>query len=302
MNDETKTLTGEIAADAQPPPPSKEARMMINVGERGIELRSLDDLLRFAGMAVASGVAPKGMQAGAAAIAIQAGLERGLGLLGGLQQAVVINGVLSWRGQGAYALIQNSPACKPGTLKAWTEGGGDNMRGVAVAWRTGYAEPSRSEFSVKDAKTAGLWGKDGPWKQYPTRQLKWRALGFLARDIFPDVLGGFPLAEEAADYEVNITPAKSTPIAELPPPAAPDPLVDAIMGKAKPAEAVIEAQAAKPTEIATLADDELEDLPDEAPPFDDHLEADRALADEERKRDEAKQRGLFDGKKDSRLR
>lgn len=264
MEDEKKTIT----EDTKAPPASKDAASLVSVGERGIVLRSLEDLLRFARMAVAAQVAPKGMTEGAAAIAIQAGLERGLGLLGGLQQAVVINGVLSWRGQGAYALIQNSPVCKPGTLTKFLEGTGDEMKGVAVAHRVGYAAPSRAEFSVKDAKLAGLWGKEGPWKQSPSRMLQWRALGYLARDVFPDVLGGFPLAEEAADYEVIAAPVRTGSVPSLPPPSAPDPLFDAISG------------AINITPKETVA------VEAEEPPFESHIEADRELAAQE-------QGGLF---------
>jgi hypothetical protein len=222
---ETQALTVETIA----PPKEKNAAALIEVSQNGVMLKSLDDLLRFARMAVAGGAAPRGMSEGAAALAIQAGLERGLGVLGGLQQCVVINGVLSWRGQGAYSLIQNSSACKHGTLKFWCDGEGENRKGVAVAWRTGYPREDRREFSIKDAKLARLWGKAGPWTEYPNRMLAWRALGLLARDVFPDVLGGFPLAEEATDFEPILRekpPISAKP--ELPASTAPDPLLEAL--------------------------------------------------------------------------
>jgi hypothetical protein len=196
----------------------------VEVAAGGVMLRSLDDLMRFARMAVAGGAAPKGMSDGAAAVAIQAGLERGLGILGGLTQGVVINGVFSWRGQGAFALIQNSGLCVAGSLKKWTEGEGEDRVGIAEAHRVGYKAADRRTFSVKDARAARLWGKGGPWTDYPNRQLAWRALGFLARDVFPDVLGGFPIVEEAQDYK-DIPPTVSTScgsnsITEAPPPTA----------------------------------------------------------------------------------
>lgn len=243
------------------PPPSRNAAL-VQLGERGVMLRNLDDLIGFARLAVRSGAAPKGMSEGAAAMAIQAGLERGLGPLGGLQQAVVINGILSWRGQAAAALIRTSPVCKPGTLRFWHDGEGDLCKGIAVAWRVGYAEAERREFTVKDARTAGLWGKEGPWRSYPGRQLMWRALGFLARDIFSDVLGGFPLAEEAQDFEPApaSSPTPQARAAMLPPPV-PDPLFDALSG-------------ARPVELASHAEVEVKDVP----PFASHAEADKAIA------------------------
>lgn len=279
------------------PPKEKGAAALIEIGENGIMLRSLDDLLRFARLAVEHGAAPKGMTEGQAALAIQAGLERHLGPLAGLSQCVVINGLLSWRGQAAYALIQNSKVCVPGTLMKWLEGEGENKRGVAVAHRVGYKAPSRSEFSVKDAKQARLWGKAGPWQDFPDRQLQWRALGFLARDIFPDVLGGFPLAEEAIDFEPaepEKPPLTSRPA--LSPPSSPDPLFEALkIGPAKVETtdvkpAVQTPQARSPffegpdRSIAEIVDASAEAIRAafrDTTPFASHEEADKELAKEE---------------------
>lgn len=243
VTDESKKLTD----DALAPPPEKGAAALVKVGSRGVMIRSLDDLLRFARLAVKGGAAPKGMNEGSAAIAIQAGLERGLGPLGGLTQGVVINGVFSWRGQGAAALIQNSVVCRQGSLRFGCDGDGENAVGFAEAHRVGYARPDRREFSVADAKRAGLWTKQGPWHDYPKRQLMWRALGFLARDVFPDVLGGWPLYEEAVDFDENETPARSPEGArpELPAPTSLDPLMDAIEGKVAIEEKVLQSEIEK---------------------------------------------------------
>lgn len=230
MTNEPKEKAPELTPKTVAPPPDKTVASMVPIGDNGIALRSLEDLVRFARMAVSGQVAPKGMSEGAAALAIQAGLERGLGLLGGLQQCVVINNTLSWKGQAAAALIRNSPVCKPGSLKFWPEGEGDNRKGIAVGWRVGYEKPDRCEFTIKNAKQAHLWGKAGSWQQYPERMLMWRALGLLARDVFGDVLGGFPLAEEAEDFE-RVKVEEKPPITskpEPPPIAGPDPLLEAL--------------------------------------------------------------------------
>ena len=271
-----------VMPETVPPPPVKGAAALVAIGDRGIMLRSMEDLLRFARLAVEGGAAPKGMSAGAAAMAVQAGLERGLGPLGGLQQCLVINGVLSWRGQGAAALIQNSAVCRPGTLRFWTEGEGEEMVGVAVAHRVGYQEPDRREFSVKDARQAHLWGKAGPWQEYPRRQLAWRALGFLARDVFPDVLGGFQLAEEVADFEAAPPTSPATRAAMLPPPSAPDPLMESLglaTSKASDTEKITVADAApeEPSQDPAQAVEPAVDEP-AAAPFQSHAEADRAIA------------------------
>lgn len=56
--------------------------------------------------------------------------------------------------------------------------------------------PTERRFSVEDAKRAKLWGKAGPWSDYPKRMLQMRARAFALRDAFPDVLGGLYLTEE----------------------------------------------------------------------------------------------------------
>lgn len=230
-----------ISIESLAPPKDKNAAALVEVDSGGVFIRSLDELIRFGRLAVASGFAPKGMTEGAAALAIQAGMEatseacgtcgshRRPSLLFGLRQGVVINGNFSWRGKGAAALIQNSRVCKTGTLEYWCEGEGENRKGVAKAWRIGYPKESRREFTIKDAKQARLWGKAGPWTEYTNRMLKWKAVGLLADDVFPDVLGGFPLAEEAADFEPIVEekpPITSRP--EMPQPSKPDALLEAL--------------------------------------------------------------------------
>jgi len=69
------------------------------------------------------------------------------------------------------------------------------------------------EFGVEDAKRADLWvtqeklnGAHGnkyrasTWYRYPKRMCMYRALGFLSRDLFPEVLGGLIIFEEYGDY------------------------------------------------------------------------------------------------------
>jgi len=255
---ETQPINASVTVQTEAPEPKRGAAALVAIGERGVMLRSLDDLLRFARMAVQGGAAPKGMTEGAAAVAIQAGLERGLGPLGGLQNVVVVNGVASWRGQGAFALIQNSGVCRQGTLRFGTEGEGDLMVGWATAHRAGYAQPDRRTFTVKDARTARLWGKGGPWQEYPGRMLAWRALGLLARDVFPDVLGGFPLAEEAEDFGATAPALARVERGSLPAPSTPDPLLGALG-----------IEAAAPTPEAEPA------------PFPSHADADKAIAEAE---------------------
>lgn len=231
---ETQPVTAEMVREAPVPPRAVGAAALVKIGAHGVALSSLEDLVRFARMASASGLCPSSMTAEAAAIAIQAGLERGMTPIAALQAFVVIKGNLSVKGSAAHAMVENSPVCIPGSLRKFIEGEGEQMVGVAVAHRRGYAAPERRTYSVADAKRAGLWGKKTrngdptAWITNPERMLMWRAEGHLFSDIFPDVIGNFPLAEVAEDFAHQTvrgeTPATRAAAGFAPPPGA-DPLL-----------------------------------------------------------------------------
>lgn len=252
---ETSVVPSEApAAEGVPPPPDPPRalvpRPQMAIAERGVQLRSFEDLQRFAKMACESGAAPKGMNTvGQVAVAIQAGMEAGLSPMHALQAIVVINGNTSWRGQSALGLIRSNPACR--YIKAWTEGEGDAMKGVCVSRRVSGEREERTEFTVQQAVRAGLWGKRGrdgsdtPWTTYPDRQLMWRAVGFHTKDHWSDVLGGFPVDEEVRDYPDDVRAIPSGPSrASLPPPSSPDPLLADVMPPAS--TAVIDVAASDP--------------------------------------------------------
>jgi hypothetical protein len=52
------------------------------------------------------------------------------------------------------------------------------------------------EFSMADAKRAGLIKPGGGWESYPANMLRWRAIGFCADVVFPDLIGGLKRADE----------------------------------------------------------------------------------------------------------
>lgn len=163
-----------------------------------IQITSFDQLQRFAQIASKSGMVPTQYinKPDAVFIAVQMGSELGLAPLQSLQNIAVINGRPSIWGDALLGLVKASTVCDD--VIESIEGDGDNMVAICVAKRKGKS-PVTSRFSVQDAKSAGLWGKTGPWKQYPSRMLQMRARGFALRDAFPDVLRGLITAEEAQD-------------------------------------------------------------------------------------------------------
>lgn len=143
------------------------------------------------------------------AVAIMHGMEVGLSPMAAMQSIAVVNGRPSLWGDAVLGLVRSS-----GLLESFKEelfGEGDKMKAVCTVKRKGDPETIISEFSVEDAKKANLWGKSGPWSQYPKRMLKMRARGFGLRDGFPDVLRGLHVAEEQQDIITASAPAVEEP-------------------------------------------------------------------------------------------
>lgn len=167
---------------------------------RGLALQSFRDAMQFGETVANSEFAPKDFRGKPAScmLAIQAGAEIGLAPLQALQSIAVVNGRPAVFGDAALAVVKASPVCE--YVIEQVEGDGEQMVATCTAQRRGYPQPTVVKFTVADAKKAGLWGKSGPWTQYPKRMLQMRARGFALRDAFPDVLKGLVTAEEASDY------------------------------------------------------------------------------------------------------
>lgn len=161
--------------------------------------QNFEEAYRIAKVLAASDLVPKDYKGKPenCLVAMQWGADIGMAGLQALQNIAVINGRPSIWGDAAKAIVLAHPSCDD--IEEDVEGEGDNMVAVCVAKRKGK-KPSEQRFSVKDAITAGLWKKQGPWTQYPKRMLQMRARGFALRDAFPDALRGLILAEEAQDY------------------------------------------------------------------------------------------------------
>jgi hypothetical protein len=177
----------------------------------GLALQSFDDAFRFSKMVAASEFAPKDFKGKpeSCLLAIQHGSEVGLSPMQSLQSIAVINGRPTIWGDAALALVQACSVCE--YVREYMEGEGDSLTAVCEAKRQGYPAPTTVRFSVADAKKASLWGKAGPWTQYPSRMLQLRARGFALRNAFADALRGLVTAEEAQDYPTQPEPVVVRP-------------------------------------------------------------------------------------------
>ena len=201
---DVKSETVDVAAVK----PTALAKAPIAFGGQGVQLASLDEAYRFANAVVASGFAPRGMEKPESVlIAIQLGMELGMTPMSALQNTAVINGRPAIYGDAALALVRASGQLVSYSETEIGEAGKDSQGWTVTVKRDGFDAASET-FTVADAKSAKLWGKSGPWTDYPRRMLKFRARGFILRDQFGDILKGLRTVEEARDIPVerNVTP------------------------------------------------------------------------------------------------
>jgi len=129
-------------------------------------------------------------------VAWQAGEEVGLSPMQSLYSFALINNTPALYGDSFIAVVQNCPDYVD-MIETFDE---KTMTAKCIMKRKGRTDATET-FSQKDAELAGLWGKEGPWTQYPKRMLKMRARCFAGRDQFPDALRGIKLVEEVRDYQ-----------------------------------------------------------------------------------------------------
>lgn len=132
-------------------------------------------------------------------IAMQYGHEVGLKPSQSLQSIASINGKPSIYGDAGKALLLAANCRIDEFDVVETKAAGFAQCTIT---RPNGAKTTRT-FSLEDAKTAKLWGKDGPWTTMPYRQMAWRAFWFAARDGAADILKGLHGAEEARDITAD---------------------------------------------------------------------------------------------------
>lgn len=182
-----------------------EARVPVVAGGNIAALipQSLEEAFRVSTAIAGSGLAPKGLdRPEQILVAIMAGAELGLAPFQSLQSFAVVNGRPTLWGDGLMAVARAGGV----RVKEWLEGADDDAVAFCEVTRP-EGEVITRKFSVGQAKKAGLWGKPGPWQQYPTRMLGMRARAYALRDGCADMLRGFQVREEVEDYEVvrNVT-------------------------------------------------------------------------------------------------
>lgn len=177
---------------------------------------NLSEAFEFAKMMADSDMVPKDYRGkpGNVLIAVQMGQEVGLQPMAAIQNIAVINGKPGLYGDAGKAIL----------LAAGLTIEEDDIKdikanGIACCTITRNGKATTRTYGIDNAKTAKLWGKDGPWSTNPERQMAWRAFWFAARDSAADLLKGLGGAEELRDITerdmgtaevVGTRPAKPT--------------------------------------------------------------------------------------------
>jgi hypothetical protein len=166
----------------------------------GLIPKDFDEMYRMANWMSKSGMMPKGCdRPEQVMVAMQMGLEVGLSPTQAVQNIAVINGKPSIYGDAAIGLVRGSGLISKHRETPITDANGNVIGFECYSKRTDGSEMTH-RFTMDDAKRAGLLGKSGPWKDYPSRMLQMRARSWVIRDLYADVLKGLHMVEEVRDF------------------------------------------------------------------------------------------------------
>jgi len=195
---------------AMEPAGEKKPALKNIVFDHGIIPKDYEDVMRFAGLVHASGLAPKSFDtAPKVAIGILTNMEIGRPVITGLQDLAIINGRCGLYGDAITGQILASGLMEEGYPKE-TETGTpfeDDWTFTYTVKRRGRPEKT-GRWTWMECKRAGYDDpkkRDGsrdpysPWRRFTRRMMQWKARQFVNRDEFGDVLRGMKAVEELAD-------------------------------------------------------------------------------------------------------
>jgi len=145
-----------------------------------------------------SGFLPASIKTKEQAIAIGLkGKELGIPLMQAISSINIIQGKPCASAELMLALVyKNCPRGKF-SIKVTT-----NEKCVIEAARPGEAT-AVFEYTIEDAKRAGIVREGGPWSKYPAAMLRARNISAVARGIFPDAISGISYTPEELGANVD---------------------------------------------------------------------------------------------------
>lgn len=180
--------------------PDQRLPAQLDARESGVLIgSSLEQEYRLARAYSASGLMPKGLNTPEKVlVAIQLCRELGLPPMSSVSKIMVLNGSAAIFGDLPLALVMRSGKMLA-FKETWQKDDKGNVVGATCYTKRKDIEiETTREFTLEDAKTAGLFGNN-VWQKYPARMLQFRARSWALKDTYPDVLGGCLLGE----YDLN---------------------------------------------------------------------------------------------------
>jgi hypothetical protein len=141
----------------------------------------------------------------AAAIMLK-GYEIGLGLMASFEFVQVVKGNVGLSPKGALAMLHNSPKIEDLKITRLTDEKNKFIGYQCYIKRADNGFEHTERWTLEDAVTAGLMKPDSNWEKYPENMCKWRAIGFCADVVAPDVTAGmvdFLIRPEQFDMHVD---------------------------------------------------------------------------------------------------
>jgi len=165
------------------------------------DIKTMDDAYRFGKFVLDAGFFPAFKKPTQVVVALQIAKDSNVPFSLVAQNIAFINGRATMYGDALVGVAHASGRMED--FVETIEGKDDNRVAVCTATVKGIKTPIARTFSVKDAKLARLWGKKGPWVDYPERMLQMRARSWALRDA--GLTGGIVAREEVMDYPEGAT-------------------------------------------------------------------------------------------------
>jgi hypothetical protein len=141
-------------------------------------------------------------QEAAAAIMLK-GYELGLSITASFEFIHVIQGKPGLSPRGALALLHSHPDIEKVEIKRLMKEDGSYMgHSCTIKRKSGFEYTA--QFTLEDAKRAGLIKPDSGWTKYPEQMCMWRAVGFAADVAAPDITAGMTTIMKMPD-ELGVT-------------------------------------------------------------------------------------------------
>lgn len=132
------------------------------------------------------------------------GFELGLSMTASFELVQVIQGKPALSPRGAMALLLSSPVMKDIEIKRLEGQKGFIGYECTMTRASGFTHTSK--FTMDDAAKADLVKANSGWMKYPENMCLWRAIGFAADVVAPDVVAGMTSIMKAPEmYGVALT-------------------------------------------------------------------------------------------------